>query len=169
MSDGGLGRPRLLGPADITNEFACGDASLDRFIRRFAVETQKSGKSRTYVTTRGDRVVGYYSLAPGSVAPDRAIARAAAGQDAQDVPIILIGRLAVDVAEQGRGLGSQLLLDALRRCVAGAEVIGGRTVLVHARDEVARSFWLAHDFEPCPVDERHLMVLLKDVRATLGL
>lgn len=169
MSEGGLSRPRLLTLADSTAEFACGDVSLDRFISRFALENQKSGKSRTYVTTRGSRVVGYYSLAPGSVAPVRASARAAAGQGTQDVPVILIGRFAVDLTEQGRGLGAHLLLDALKRCLAGAEVIGGRAVVVHARDEVARGFWLAHDFESCPVDERHLMLLLKDVRASLGL
>jgi len=169
MCEPGPSRPRLLTPGDDASAFCCGRLSLDRFIREFAVENQKSGKSRTYVAARGSRVVAYYSLAPGSIAPSAGTSRVIAGQGHQDVPVILIARFAVDSSEQGRGLGRHLLLDALRRCVEGAEVIGGRAVLVHAHDEDARRFWFAHDFESSPVDDYHLMLLMKDVRRTLGL
>ena len=84
-------------------------------------------------------------------------------------PSHLLARLAVTVEEQGKGLGRYMLLDALRRSVEGAEVIGGRAVLVHAKDERARSFYLHHGFEPSPTDDLHLLLLMTDLRRTLGL
>lgn len=83
--------------------------------------------------------------------------------------MILLARLAVDRREQGRGLGAHLLLDALRRAAEGAEVIGGRAVLVHAADEEARSFYLRYGFESSPTDRLHLIMLMKDLRKTLGI
>lgn len=162
----------LHGPEVLTLEhdvsgFRCGCRSLDGFLTRFALENQKGGRCRTYVIARGSKVVGYYSLAPGSVVPASVTARVAAGQGPQDIPVLLIARLAVDLAEQGSGLGSHLLLDSLRRCVAGADVIGGRVVIVHAIDESARDFYLAHDFEPSPTGRNDLMLLLKDLRRAL--
>jgi len=61
-----------------------------------------------------------------------------------------------------------MLLDALRRALPGAEVIGGRAVLVHAKDDDARQFYLRHGFEPSPTDPLHMLMLMKDIRHTLG-
>lgn len=169
MSELQPSRPTLLLPTHDTARFTCGQPPLDRFIREFALENQKSGKSRTYVVARGGRVVAYYSLAPGGIAPELCTTRVAAGQDSQPVPVILIGRLAVDVSVQGRRIGSHMVLDALRRCVAGAEVIGGRAVLVHALDGPARAFWPRNDFESASADGKRMMMLMKDVRKALGL
>lgn len=160
--------PTLLTAEHDTSAFRCGNPSLDGFLERFALENQKGGRCRTYVAVRGSRVVGYYSLAPGSIVPADATARVAAGQGPQDIPVLLIARLAVDVTQQGNGLGSHILLDALRRCLAGADVIGGRAVLVHAVDERARAFYLAHDFEPSPTGSSDLMLLMKDLRRALS-
>ncbi len=113
--------------------------------------------------------VAYYSLAPASVEVAEVPARVARGQGRAEIPVILLGRLAVDLREQGTGLGGQMLLDALRRAVEGAEVIGGRAVLVHAVDERARKFYLHHGFEESPGDLLHLLLLIKDIRKTLGL
>ena len=153
---------------DVT-QFDCGrHPSLTEWLKRFARMNQASGDTRTYVVHRKLTVVGYYSLAPGSVLRKEATARA--GRSAPDpIPVILLARLAVDQREQGQGLGAALLKDALRRAYAGAEIIGGRAVLVHAIDVEAARFYEKYGFESCPGIELHLMLLMKDLRASLGL
>ena len=85
------------------------------------------------------------------------------------MPVILLARLAVDKSEKGKGLGSGLLRDALSRVISAAEIIGGRALLVHAKDEQAKAFYERFGFEPSPIDSFHLFLLLKDVRKTLGI
>jgi predicted N-acetyltransferase YhbS len=162
-------RPVLLADSHRTASFDCGKQGLNDFLIRRALENQKGGKSRTYVATRDGEVVAFYSLAPASVSCADVTDRIARGQGNQDVPVILLARFAVAIQEQGKGLGRYMLLDALRRSIEGADVIGGRAVLVHAEDEQARSFYLHHGFEPSPTDDLHLLLLLKDLRKTLGL
>ena len=148
-------------------EFDCGKhASLSEWLKRFARMNQTSGDSRTYVVHRESIVVGYYSLAPGSVSKKLATARASKSGP-EPVPIILLARLAVDKREQGKGLGRALLKDALQRAYAGAEIIGGRAILVHAIDAEAAAFYRNYGFESCSGMELHLMLLMKDLRATL--
>jgi GNAT superfamily N-acetyltransferase len=165
--DTALRRPSLLTAAHEVTGFDCGKSRLNDFLQRHALENQKGGKSRTYVASRGVRVVAFYSLAPAGVAPLETPERIAKGQGSQDIPVILIARLAVDIREQGKGLGGQMLLDALRRSIEGADVIGGRAVLVHAKDEETRAFYLHHGFEPSPTDDLHLLALMEDLRTTL--
>jgi GNAT superfamily N-acetyltransferase len=167
--DTGLHRPALLGPGHAVSEFDCGKQHLNDFLRRFALENQRSGKSRTYVATRGDKVVAFHSLAPGGVVPLDVPARIARGQGSRDIPVILLGRLAVDKTEQGEAIGTHMLLDALRRAVEGAEVIGGRAILVHAQDDEARHFYQRYGFEASPTDDLHLLMLVKDLRKTFGM
>jgi GNAT superfamily N-acetyltransferase len=164
-----LSAVELLSADHDLSEFDCGKhASLTDWLKRFARMNQASGDTRTYVVHRNQRVVGYYSLAPGSVSRKEATARASKAAP-EPVPIVLLARLAVDQEEQGQGLGSALLKDALQRAYAGAEIIGGRAVLVHAIDAEAAAFYRKYGFEPCPGLELHLMLLMKDLRATLGL
>ena len=149
--------------------FDCGKhSSLTQWLRRFARMNQASGDSRTYVVHRRLAVVGYYSLAPGSVLRKEATVRASTSSP-EPIPIVLLARLAVDQREQGQGLGSALLKDALQRAYAGAEIIGGRAILVHAIDAEAAAFYRRFGFESCPGLELHLMLLMKDVRASLSL
>jgi len=133
-----------------------------------ALMNQKSGDTRTYVVHRRMRMVGYYSLTPGSIS--RASATTRASQSAPDpIPVVLLARLAVDQTEQGIGLGSALLKDGLQRTLAGAEIIGGRAVLVHAIDADAASFYKKYSFETCQASEFHLMLLMKDIKASLNM
>src|SRR5665647_2045659 len=157
-----LRRPVLLTDSHRTASFDCGKNRLNDFLVRRALENQKGGKSRTYVALRGCAVVAFYSLAPGSVGPPDAPERIAKGQGGQALPVILLARLAVALEEQGKGVGRYMLLDALRRSIEGADVIGGRAVLVHAEDEEARGFYVHHGFEPSPTDDLHLLLLMKD-------
>jgi len=126
--------------------------------------------ARVFVATLGDRatVVGYYAIAAAQVAPEDATARALKGQPrARPVPAILLARLAVDRSHQGMGLGRSLLQDVLLRCADAADAIGARILLVHAKHEAAKAWYMRYDFEESPTDPLHLLILMKDVRAFL--
>ena len=122
----------------------------------------------TFVVHRNNRVRGYYSLAAGSVSPDRAVSRVAKGLAQRlPIPIFLLARLAVHKEEQGAGVGKGLLQDALLRCLAAADQIGARAVIVDAIDRNARSFYEKHGFEASPIDELRLMLLIQDIKTSV--
>lgn len=108
------------------------------------------------------------ALAAGSVSKYEAPERIAQGIANHPVGVVVLARLAVDRGEQGRGLGKALLRDALARVAQAADVIGVRAVLVHAIDETARKFYLYHGFQQSPADPFQLMLLMKDLRLSLG-
>jgi predicted N-acetyltransferase YhbS len=114
-------------------------------------------------------VVGYYTLAAGSARREETPVRVAKGLAAHPVPVILLARLAVDGNEKGKGLGRGLLKDAMLRASAAAEIVGCRAVLVHAKDETAKAFYLRFGFVPSPTDPFRLFLLMKDVKAILGI
>jgi GNAT superfamily N-acetyltransferase len=160
--------PPLLPPALLTKAheiaaFDCGKPPLNDFLAKYALQNQAGGGARTYVLARGSRVIGYYSLAPASVAAEDAPGRVTKGQGRYPVPVILMARFAVDRGEQGKAL----FRDALRRALAGADAIGGRAFLVHAKDEDARAFYLRFGMEDSPTNPLHLFLLFKDVRQSL--
>lgn len=147
-------------------EFDCSKEPLNRFLQRFALINQKAGSAQTYVVCRDQRrVVGYYSLAAGAVEPADAPARVAKGLARHPIPVMLVARLAIDKMEQGRGLGRALMKDALLRTLQAADIAGIRAVLVHAKDEEARTWYEGLDFEPSPTDPNHLFLLTKDLQA----
>ena len=147
--------------------FDCGKEPLDRFLKRFALANQNAGSARTYVACRRRRVVGYYSLAAGAVQPADAPIRVGKGLARHPIPVMLLARLAVDRSCQGQGLGKALIKDALLRTAEAAEIAGIRALLVHAKDEEARVWYEALEFEPSPTDPRHLFLLMKDLHAVL--
>lgn len=160
--------PALITAEHRTESFDCGHQSLNAYLSRFALMNTAAGVARTYVTTRTGEmsVIGYYSLAAGSVEKATTSPRIAKGVPNHPIPVVLLARLAVDASMQGRGLGKGLLRDALLRCYAAAEVIGIRAVLVHAKDEHAATFYIKYGFVPSPTDSLHLMLLMKDLRQT---
>lgn len=152
------------------SSFDCGfHASLNDWLKRFAWASQQSETSRTYVVHRAGRVVAYYSIATGSTRREDVPVRVAKGLANHPVPIILLTRLAVDKAEQGAGLGKALLKDALVRIAGAADIVGARAALVHAIDAEAAAFYRRFGFEPCPANDLHLMLLMKDLRLGLRL
>jgi GNAT superfamily N-acetyltransferase len=163
----GYSAPRPIKPDDETADFHSGEPSLDEWLGKRALANQAAGASRCFVTCRDGRIFGYYALATGSV--HRIGASRRAGQGMPDpIPVILLGRLAVDLTEQGRGLGGQLLRDGIMRSVQAAEVVGVRALLVHALHERAREFYLHHGFELSLTYPLHLLLLMKDARAVVG-
>jgi GNAT superfamily N-acetyltransferase len=159
-------RPDPLGKHHRLDQFQ----ALDEWLKRHARAAQASDSARVFVTTLEDdeTVVGYYALAAAQVAPEDATARALKGQPrARPVTAILLARLAVDQEHQGAGLGRSLLQDVLLRCVEAAEAIGARVLLVHAKHEAAKAWYMQYSFEESPTDPLQLLMLLKDVRAFL--
>jgi GNAT superfamily N-acetyltransferase len=150
------------------SRFDCGGhESLNDWLRRFALGNQKNESARTYVVHRNGMVAGYYSISAGSVRVEEAPARISKGLARHPIPVILLARLAVDSAEKGTGLGKALLKDALLRIAQAADIVGARAVLVHAIDEAAKNFYLHFGFEPSPIHELQLMLLMKDLRKSL--
>jgi GNAT superfamily N-acetyltransferase len=147
--------------------FQCGALSLDEWLRKHALQSHRSGGSRVFVTTKTDAdIVGYYALAAGAIMPSDAPARLARGMAANlPVPVVLLGRLAVDARNQGQHLGRSLLQDAMMRVLQAGELIGIRALLVHAIDEHAREWYTQFGFERSPTHPLHLILLIKDLRA----
>ena len=150
MSGPGLRSVELLDLArHDCGEFDCGVADLDEWLVRTAPVAAAAGTAASWVLCRGRRVVGYYALAMGSVGHDVAPSRLRRGQP-DPVPVLLLAKLALDVAEQRTGLGADLLRDALIRAVAGSRQFGARAVVVDALDDRAFSFYQHHGFLPFP-------------------
>lgn len=148
--------------------FDCGSDALNRFLCRFAWSSQQSGASQTYIALANDEVAGFYTLVVGDVEYADAPERLKKGLARHPVPLMLLARLGVASAWQGRRLGAGLLKDAMLRTLQAADIAGIRALAAHAKDEQARSFYERYDFISSPSDPLHLFLLLKDVRAMLA-
>jgi GNAT superfamily N-acetyltransferase len=156
---------RKLVATDDVDVFDCGHAALNQFLQRYAFVNQKSNSAQTYVCCIAGKVVGYYSLAVGSVLPEQATDRVMKGMARHPVPVMVLARLATDINHQRRGLGQALLKDALLRTLQAADIAGIRCLLVHAKDESAKRWYEAWEFEPSPTDPYHLFLMLKDLKS----
>ena len=147
--------------------FDCGQPALDDWLRLRALSNEASGASRTYVVCAEGRVVGYYALATGAVA--RAAATGKARRQMPDpIPVMIIGRLAVDTGYQGKGLGHGLLRDALLRTLQVAKQAGIRAVLLHAMTADAKRFYQRAGFRESPLDPMTMMITIADVDKALA-
>ncbi len=155
---GPLGPPEPLASRHDIAQFSSGVPVLDAWLRGKARLNEAKGGARTYVTCDGDRVAGFYSLAASSVERRRVSSRV--GRNMPDpIPVILLGQLAVDEAYRGRHLGSDLLIDAVRRSLAAAGTVGARAVIVQAIDERARAFYELFGFRPFSKREPLMLAL----------
>ena len=160
---------RKLSAADSVDAFDCGQPPLNQFLQRYALVNQKADSAQTYVVCSVDgELAGFYSLAVGSVEAEAAPPRVAKGLARHPVPVLILARLAVARGHQGKGLGKALLKDALLRTAQAADIVGIRCLLVHAKDEAARQWYGAWEFEPSPTDPYHLFLMLKDLKLLLA-
>ncbi len=154
--------PELLAVDHVLEGFECGDESLDAWLIDRALRNQADRSSRTWVVSAGGRVVVYYASSAAVVLRVEATKRAARNQP-DPLPAVLLGRLAVDRRYQGHGLGKALLKHFIVKSIEVAELIGVRVVLVHARDSTAAAFYAKFGFEPSPIGELTMMLLVKDI------
>jgi predicted N-acetyltransferase YhbS len=154
-----------LRPNDNVLLFESGKPALDEWFRRYAKLAASSGTAKTFVTcNKGGEIAGFYSIATGQVSHVDASERVAKGVGRHAIPVIVLARLAVDLKYQGMGIGHGLLQDCVSRVVKLQEQVGVRALVTHAKDEEAAGFYARFGFEQSPVNERQMMVLMKDLR-----
>jgi GNAT superfamily N-acetyltransferase len=157
-----LSRPEPLSDIHDFADFSSGVASLDDWLRRRARPNQISGASRTFVVAEDDNVLGYYVLASGGIAVTHSVGRFHRYMP-DPIPVVVLGRLAVDRSWQGRGLGRALFRDCALRVAHAADTIGIRGIVVYAISEEAKAFYTSVGFDPSPVEPMTLMVTLADI------
>ncbi|MGC2769523.1 MAG: GNAT family N-acetyltransferase [Candidatus Acidiferrum sp.] len=156
-----IGAPEHLTEAHGVSAFDCGVADLNDWLKQRALSNEESGASRTYVVCAAGRVVGYYALASGSVAVVNAPGRVRRNMP-NPLPVMILGRLAVDKSWHGRNVGRSLLRDAVLRTLQAAEISGIRALVVHAISENAKRFYERHGFSVSPLDPMTLMITLAE-------
>ncbi|MEE3718159.1 GNAT family N-acetyltransferase [Tumidithrix elongata RA019] len=159
--------PEKLNSSHRIESFDSGNSHLDDWLKRRALKNELEGASRTYVLCTGEVVVAYYCLANGAVAQTAATGRVRRNMP-DPIPVMVIGRLAVDRNWQGKGIGRALLQDAILRTLQAAEIAGIRTILVHAISAEAKQFYEKCGFMVSPVDPMTLMVKVNDAIASLS-
>jgi len=165
-------KPRLSAPVPLTAEhdleaFDCGEQALSEWLRYRALKNE-SRFSRTYVVCEGKRVVAYFCVSAGAV--ERAAAPGKVRRNAPDtIPVSVIGRLAVTRGHAGKGLGADILSDALRRIAVASQSIGIGAVLVHAKDDAAKRFYMrCVEFIEYPTDSRTLLLPIETAIAAFS-
>lgn len=148
--------------------FSCGKPALDHWLKKRALSNRQKGFTAVIVVHEAGRVVGYYGLAPTAVAPNTLPRSIRTGQPPDPVPCLLLGQLATDLNWAGKGIGTGLLKHALERCVAAADLVGGRALMVSAVDEEAAAFWRRRGFLPSKDDPFILYRAIGDIIASLS-
>ena len=153
--------PEPLHAGHILTPFCCGIDSMEHWLKQRAMKNQVTGASRTFVCCDDAKVMAYYSLASSAVTTNTAPGRFRRNMP-DPIPVVVLGRLAVDRSLHGKGVGRALVRDAGLRVIQVAETIGIRGMLVHALSDEARDFYLRVGFEPSPMDPMMLMVTLAE-------
>ncbi len=159
-----LAAPAPLAAHHDVTRFRSGVETLDVWLQRRALKNQASGASRTFVVCEGACVMAYYALATSAVLAEIAPGRFRRNMP-NPIPVVVLGRLAVDLSVRSQGIGRALVRDAALRVVQAADLVGIRGMLVHALTEDAKSFYEKVGFEPSPLDPMVLLVTLTDLKA----
>jgi GNAT superfamily N-acetyltransferase len=162
-----LTAPMPLTEHHVTEGFSCRVDSLDQWLKRRSLKNQNQGGSRTYVVCDEARVVASYALASGAVTTTQATGLFRRNMP-DPIPVVALGRLAVDRSLHGKGLGRSLIRDAGMRVIHAADAIGIRGMTVHALSDEAAAFYEKVGFEPSPLDSHLLMITLADLVAACG-
>lgn len=158
-----LSAPEPLSTLHNREVFDCGEPALNNWLKRRALKNEDAGASRTFVVCQDNNVVGYYVLATGSVMHKEAPGKIKRNMP-EPVPVMVLGRLAVNKGAQSMGIGRGLLKDAILRTITVAKQAGIKAILVHALSEEARKFYLRCGFIESPLDPMILMITLKDAQ-----
>jgi len=163
-----LSAPEPLTADHDLSRFSSGKPALDHWLKTHALSNQEKRLTAVVVVHVQGRVVGYYGLAPTSVVPLVLPRSIRTGQPPSLVPCLLLGQLATDAEWSGKGIGTGLLKHALLRCVAAAEQIGGRALVVNATDAEAEAFWRRRGFLPSRDDPLVLFRSIPDIAASIA-
>jgi len=161
-----ISAPEPLGAHHEVESFSSGVESLDHWLKRRALKNQATGASRTFVACEGRHVLAYYALASSAVTTNAASGRFRRNMP-NPIPVVVLGRLAVDKAWHGKGVGRALVRDAGLRVIQAADTIGVRGMIVHALSPEAKQFYMRLGFDLSPLDPMMLMVTLADLKASL--
>ena len=160
---GAITSPTLLTSEHDVAPFCCGIPSLDDWLQKRALKNQGSDSIRTFVICKNQRVIGYYALATGSV--ERLSAPGAIPRNVPEpIPVIVLGRLAVDAQYQGQRLGGALLKDAMLRTLTIAQNVGVRGLLVHSISKQAKQFYASYGFQASPVEPMTLLLSVQHLK-----
>jgi GNAT superfamily N-acetyltransferase len=161
--------PKPLQKSHDLSSFNCGKAILNNWLHEKAHDNEHRGASRTYVICYENKVVGYYCLASGSAMRSTVPSQIRRNMP-EPIPVMVLGRLAVDINHQGKGIGMGLVKDAMMRTLQAAKIVGIRAILVHALDEDAKKFYQDQcGFQVSPVNSLTLMISLVDIQRKLNL
>jgi predicted N-acetyltransferase YhbS len=161
---GNITGPRPLLETHETERFDCGNEFLNDWLKKFALVNSRSNSAKTFVVCEDNKVIGYYSLAMGSVDYEAATLRIKKGLARHPIPVIVLAKLAVDLDYQKKRIGVSLLKDSFLRSLMISEHIGTRAVFVNAKDDHAKTFYEHHGFQPLPSDTLKLLILVKDIK-----
>jgi len=155
--------PQLFAADHLVADFDCGEAALNDWLKRCAFGNQQSGTTRTWVATEtgSHDVVAFYASCTGSILRSTAPRKIGQGQPEQ-LPALVLARMGVDQKHQGRGVGAALLKHFVLKAMDVSASVGVRLLLVHAKDEEAKSFYEHYGFVASPVDPLTMMMLLPD-------
>jgi GNAT superfamily N-acetyltransferase len=159
--------PERLNSGHRIDSFDSGNAQLDDWLKRRALKNELEGASRTYALCAGESVVAYYCLANGAIVQTTDTGGVRRNMP-DPIPVMVIGRLAVDRQWQRQGIGRALLRDAILRTLQAAEIAGIRAILIQAISQEAKQFYEKCGFKASPIDPMTLMVKVSDAAASLG-
>lgn len=163
---GKITAPELICASHLIDTFSCGTSVLDEWLKRRALKNEDVGASRTFVVCQHNQVVGYYILATGSIGHPELAGKLRRNMP-DPIPVMVLGRLAVDQAWQGTGMGRGLLKDAVLRTLTVSQQVGVKALLVHALSMDAKRFYIHNGFIESPLDPMTLMLALKEAAKQL--
>lgn len=168
---GKLSKPATLKPGHEVNTFDCGRAEITNWLKQWGKRAADADTARTFVVCRGTkRVVGYYCLSVGAVAhmidesTGKRLPRTLRQNSTDPVPVIVLGRLGIDVTEQRQGLGSALVAEAMKRAAQASKIVGVRAMLVHALDDGLAEYYASLGFIRFNPTSKTLFILTKTIR-----
>lgn len=166
MSSAAAGVERFDPARHRSSDFRSGNEALDRWLVRYAGQSERRDAARTFVLAKAETVIGYYALLAGELALKHATEQTRRGMSRHyPIPVAILARLAVDERHQRQGVGARLLGDALRRVAIASQQLAVRAVVVHAIDDTAASFYEHFGFRALSATPRTLTVTLAEVRA----
>jgi GNAT superfamily N-acetyltransferase len=162
----------LKSPSPITADqelttFDCGELSLNEWLKKRALKNHAVGDSRSFVVCVGSSVIGYYSLSAGAISHEAA-PKAMCRNMPDPLPVLLLGRLAVDKNYHNKGIGQALLRDAMMRAVNVSGEAGVFAILVHVLTDPAKQFYLSRGFVESPIQPMTLMMTIETIRSILA-